>query len=431
MADKELGALSPIEALLAAALFHTVQEGNSRKVTAQQIVDFVNGNYPAFIQTLLSAQSAEDVYDAIGVAPDAAKLGGQLPSFFASAEAIDLELQNVNDALADKVPNSRTVAGKPLSDNITLTKADVGLGNADNTADANKPVSVAQQTAIDVKVTGPNGGVASGDIMAFGDPTGKLGRKATQTELKAAIGGVPIAGYISPGFNLANNASDPTNDIDFPAGIVGSSNAVPILMVHTAVTMQLDIAWGTGNGGRFDSAISDGTWHCFIIGNGTLVSRGLSKSVDPTSQPNYPSGFAHYRRVGSVIRSGNAIRPFVQREDHFDYTSPILDRSSSAAFASSLLAISTPAGIVTEAKLKLIQQQNATGVTHTRVGSAGGPLHSAMVTVIAQEVESAVIPGGIFTDLSSRIQFNVDIISGSIFLSDITTVGWIDKRGKA
>lgn len=278
---------------------------------------------------------------------------------------------------------------------------------------------------------GPPGGVAIGDIVAFADTTGKSGRKATQSELKAAIGGVPIAGYISPGFNLANNASDPTNDIDFPTGIVASSAASPILMSHTGVAMQLDVAWGVGNGGRFDAAISDGTWHCFIIGNGTLVSRGLSKSVDPTSQPNYPSGFAHYRRVGSVIRSGNAIRPFVQREDHFDYTSPILDRSSSAAFASSLLAISTPAGIVTEPKLKLIQQQNSTGVTHTRVGSAGGPLHSAMVTVIAQEVESAVILGGIFTDLSSRIQFNVDIVSGSIFLSDITTVGWIDKRGSA
>lgn len=33
----------------------------------------------------------------------------------------------------------------------TLTKADVGLGNADNTSDANKPVSTAQQTALNFK----------------------------------------------------------------------------------------------------------------------------------------------------------------------------------------------------------------------------------------------------------------------------------------
>ena len=34
---------------------------------------------------------------------------------------------------------------------VTLTKADVGLGNVDNTSDANKPVSTAQQAALDLK----------------------------------------------------------------------------------------------------------------------------------------------------------------------------------------------------------------------------------------------------------------------------------------
>lgn len=42
--------------------------------------------------------------------------------------------------------NSRTGA-------VTLTKTDVGLGNVDNTADNAKPMSTAQQTALDAKVT--------------------------------------------------------------------------------------------------------------------------------------------------------------------------------------------------------------------------------------------------------------------------------------
>ena len=53
---------------------------------------------------------------------------------------------------ADVVPTSRTVAGKPLSANVTLAKADVGLGSVDNTSDANKPVSTPQQTALNAKV---------------------------------------------------------------------------------------------------------------------------------------------------------------------------------------------------------------------------------------------------------------------------------------
>jgi hypothetical protein len=50
------------------------------------------------------------------------------------------------------VPTSRTVAGKALTGNITLAKADVGLGNVDNTSDANKPVSTAQAAAIALKI---------------------------------------------------------------------------------------------------------------------------------------------------------------------------------------------------------------------------------------------------------------------------------------
>ncbi|HET9412216.1 MAG TPA: hypothetical protein VFO38_05215 [Candidatus Saccharimonadales bacterium] len=49
-----------------------------------------------------------------------------------------------------------SVAGKTGA--VTLVKADVGLDNVDNTSDANKPVSTAQQTALDGKVNVTNGG---------------------------------------------------------------------------------------------------------------------------------------------------------------------------------------------------------------------------------------------------------------------------------
>ncbi len=58
----------------------------------------------------------------------------------------------INSALAGKVDTSTTVNGHALSGNVTVTKSDVGLGNVDNTSDANKPVSTAQQTAINEAV---------------------------------------------------------------------------------------------------------------------------------------------------------------------------------------------------------------------------------------------------------------------------------------
>jgi len=48
----------------------------------------------------------------------------------------------------------KTIEGQSLegAGNIDLTKADVGLANVDNTSDVNKPVSTAQQTALDGKL---------------------------------------------------------------------------------------------------------------------------------------------------------------------------------------------------------------------------------------------------------------------------------------
>ena len=53
-------------------------------------------------------------------------------------------------AAGAQVNSVTSVAGKTGA--VTLAKGDVGLGNADNTSDANKPVSTAQQTALDNKV---------------------------------------------------------------------------------------------------------------------------------------------------------------------------------------------------------------------------------------------------------------------------------------
>ncbi|MUG03534.1 hypothetical protein ECC01_21325 [Bacillus tequilensis] len=79
-------------------------------------------------------------------------------------------------ALAAKVPTSRTVAGKPLSANVTLAKGDVGLGNVDNTSDANKPVSTAQAAAINAKV---------------GSDATVLELRAVETEADLPAGGAP------------------------------------------------------------------------------------------------------------------------------------------------------------------------------------------------------------------------------------------------
>ena len=59
---------------------------------------------------------------------------------------------HVHPSDTSRVPTTRKVAGHALSTDVTLIKSDVGLGNVDNTADVDKPISTAQQTALDGKV---------------------------------------------------------------------------------------------------------------------------------------------------------------------------------------------------------------------------------------------------------------------------------------
>ena len=58
--------------------------------------------------------------------------------------------------LLKRVPDTRKVNGHALADDVSVTKGDVGLGNVDNTSDADKPVSTAQQAALDKKADKSN-----------------------------------------------------------------------------------------------------------------------------------------------------------------------------------------------------------------------------------------------------------------------------------
>lgn len=99
-----------------------------------------------------------------------------------------------------------SVAGK--TGTVTLTKADVGLSNVSNTADADKPVSTAQAAAISAKYTRPAGGIPQTDLAA--DVRATLDAVAT----KAPAGAGTLGTYTKADVGLAD--VDNTADIDKP-----------------------------------------------------------------------------------------------------------------------------------------------------------------------------------------------------------------------
>lgn len=115
--------------------------------------------------------------------------------------------------LSGYVPKTTTVNGHALSGNVTVTKADVGLGNCDNTSDANKPVSTATQTALNAKLddsqlkTSWSPAVSDSNI-----PSEKLVKDTLDTKYAKPSGGIPasdLASGVQTSLGKADTAVQP------------------------------------------------------------------------------------------------------------------------------------------------------------------------------------------------------------------------------
>ena len=109
--------------------------------------------------------SSEETYRTGNVSISASNIGlGNVNNTSDADKPISTATQT---ALNGKVSTTVKVNGHTLNADVTVSKSDVGLGNVDNTSDANKPVSTAQQTALDKKVdktTTVNGHALSGNV---------------------------------------------------------------------------------------------------------------------------------------------------------------------------------------------------------------------------------------------------------------------------
>ena len=120
----------------------------------------------------------------------------------------------VATAKSEAITAAGTAADTKISTAVAaLTSSSVGLGNVNNTSDANKPVSTATQTALDAKL-GLAGGTLTGALILSGDPTSDL-HAATKQYVDGLAAGIqfhqPVK--VATNVNLATVYNNGTNGI--------------------------------------------------------------------------------------------------------------------------------------------------------------------------------------------------------------------------
>lgn len=191
---------------------------------------------------------------------------------------------------------------------LSLVKGDVGLGNVDNTSDANKPVSTAQQTAIDAKIGGSVGSTTN--RLAKSSGTGGLTLQSTGITVDSSNNvsgvGTVASGAIACSGNLVFAAS-PSSSGEIQRN--GSSNNQGITLRESstgcalAVTpSRVDIYATTGlrvynNIGTVDGPITGGAITAYAALN-------LAQKTIATLPSAAASNGQRYMVTDSAVQAG-------------------------------------------------------------------------------------------------------------------------------
>ncbi len=132
-----------------------------------------------------------------------------------------------------------SVAGK--TGDVTLGKGDVGLGNVDNTSDANKPVSTATQTALNNKVDKVAGkGLSENDYTTIeknklaGIETGA--QKNTVTSVASKTGAVTLT-KSDVGLGNVDNTSDANKPVSTAQAAAIAAKADKPVAIYDEITL--------------------------------------------------------------------------------------------------------------------------------------------------------------------------------------------------
>lgn len=167
----------------------------------------------------------------------------------------------------DSTDQVSSVAGR--TGDVVLGKGDVGLGNVDNTSDADKPVSTAQQTALNAKAPLTGGGTSGTWPISVSGSAGSSPILSTE-------------GISNVNVNYGNSRVLRTD-----TGTGAAYTYAPILHMAASDTMwQMSVNHGTGNGTMAFRQGYSGSWGSWL----TVLSSANYNNYAPTLTGGGASG---------------------------------------------------------------------------------------------------------------------------------------------
>lgn len=188
-----------------------------------------------------------------------------------------------------------------------ISKSMVGLGNVDNTSDANKPISTAQQTALDLK-SNLSGATFTGFVTLHADPTQAM-HAATKQYVDALAEGLHI--HQSVGASTTSNISDLSSAPSTIDGITLANNMRVLVKNQTTTSQNGIYVYNSSTGALtratdFDSSAEiDGGDFVFVTGGTQNDNTGWVQTETVANIGTDPVLFQQFSGAGTITAGTN------------------------------------------------------------------------------------------------------------------------------
>jgi hypothetical protein len=231
-----------------------------------------------------------------------------LDGITASTEELNY-VDGVTSAIQTQIDAKASLAGATFTGTVSgISKSMVGLANVDNTSDSNKPVSTAQQTAINGRLA-LSGGTLTGALVLSGAPTSDL-QAATKAYVDNLATGLSVKDPVAVATitNLSGTYDNGTDGLGATLtkatnGALGSIDGYTVLLNdRILVRAQTD-------------GVENGIYTVTALGSGSApweLTRSTDADNDPTTEVASGTfvlvqGGATYANSGFVIATVGAL----------------------------------------------------------------------------------------------------------------------------